>query len=273
MVTSVAYPQDDKRIVSGSSDQTIMVWDAETCDVLSGPFKGHTAPVHAVTFSPDGKRIASGSEDRTVRIWDALTGDLVAGPFDGHSHLITSVIFSKDNEYVLSGSYDYKIMVWDAEHGDSTFKPFEGPDGKVIFVAFSQDGKRIASKFDGSLYQHFDGETGDVIPGRSGHAGANVTPTMSKPPVNTIMVWDAEVGNTVSKLLKVPTDLVRSSPREWGSFLQVWEIETCELVSDMYAGPPFTIDAFSQDNNRLVRRSESDDLCGIQGAVTSFRGH
>ena len=41
-VNSVAFSPDGMHIVSGSSYQTIQVWDACTGDTVAGPFKGHT---------------------------------------------------------------------------------------------------------------------------------------------------------------------------------------------------------------------------------------
>jgi WD40 repeat protein len=60
-VTSVAFSQDGKHIVSGSRDETIRVWDSETGDVVLGPLEGHTSFINSVAFSQDGKRIVSGS--------------------------------------------------------------------------------------------------------------------------------------------------------------------------------------------------------------------
>ena len=54
---SVAFSPDGKRIVSGSEDQTVRVWDAETGEVVLGPLQSHSSPVYSVAFSPDGKRI------------------------------------------------------------------------------------------------------------------------------------------------------------------------------------------------------------------------
>jgi len=70
-VTSVVFSPEGKRIVSGSYDQRILVWNSETGAVVSGPIEGHTSWVTSVVFSPDGKRIVSGSRDRTIRVWDA----------------------------------------------------------------------------------------------------------------------------------------------------------------------------------------------------------
>ena len=55
----MAFSADGKRIVSGSEDKTVKVWDAATGqEVLT--LKGHTGQVTSVAFSPDGKRIVSG---------------------------------------------------------------------------------------------------------------------------------------------------------------------------------------------------------------------
>ena len=74
LIYCVAISPDGKRIVSGSADQTVKVWDAATGqEALS--LKGHTDGVSSVAFSPDGKRIVS-AEPRTIRrrCGDAVTG-------------------------------------------------------------------------------------------------------------------------------------------------------------------------------------------------------
>ena len=68
-VNSVSFSPDGKRIVSGSDDNTIRIWDATTGKELE-ILEGHTDWVNSVSFSPDGKRIVSGSDDKTIRIWD-----------------------------------------------------------------------------------------------------------------------------------------------------------------------------------------------------------
>jgi WD40 repeat protein len=96
-----------------SWDKTIRVWDAETGDVVSGPFQGHSNHVNSVALSQDSKHIVSGSWDKTIQVWDAETGDIVSGPFQGHSEIVSSVTFSQDGKHIVSGSEDYTIQVWD----------------------------------------------------------------------------------------------------------------------------------------------------------------
>ena len=67
---SVAWSPDGKRIVSGSLDATVKVWDADT-GAETRTLKGHTQFVNSVAFSPDRKRIISGSGDNTLKVWAA----------------------------------------------------------------------------------------------------------------------------------------------------------------------------------------------------------
>ena len=72
---------DGRRIVSGSQDHTLIVWDAHTGNRLTA-LEGHTAPVTAVCWyggetavSDDaaeagGRSLASASLDSSIRMWE-----------------------------------------------------------------------------------------------------------------------------------------------------------------------------------------------------------
>ena len=59
-VNSVAVSPDGRRIVSGSDDSTVAVWDLETGTQIHR-LTGHQDAVSSVAVSPDGRRIVSGS--------------------------------------------------------------------------------------------------------------------------------------------------------------------------------------------------------------------
>jgi WD40 repeat protein len=81
-VVTTAFSPDGQRIVSGSSDRKMRLWDANTGKQLGAPFKGHKDAVSTVAFSHDGKQIVSGSNDTTVRLWDAMTGKQIGQPLN-----------------------------------------------------------------------------------------------------------------------------------------------------------------------------------------------
>ena len=82
---SVAFSPDGHRIVSGSDDKTVRLWDADTGQPIGAAADRPHRAVSSVAFSPDGKRIVSGSDDKTVRLWDADTGQPVGQPLTGHT--------------------------------------------------------------------------------------------------------------------------------------------------------------------------------------------
>ncbi|RNA23008.1 WD40 repeat-containing, partial [Brachionus plicatilis] len=61
----------DGKIVSGSSDKTIKIWDKDTFECLK-TINGHNSYVNCLAIMQDWK-IVSRSSDKTIKIWDKDT--------------------------------------------------------------------------------------------------------------------------------------------------------------------------------------------------------
>ena len=144
-VVCVAFSADGKRIISGSEDRTIRIWDAQTGITALGPLKMHTGGLVCVTFSPDGTRFASGAKDRVVLLWDAVTGKVISRPFKGHTESAVCLGFSPDGKRMITGSLDETICIWDTEKPGGNITTLMGHTGPVTCAIFTPDGKRIVS--------------------------------------------------------------------------------------------------------------------------------
>jgi len=82
-ITDVAVSPDGSKIVSGSEDKTVRIWDVTTGAQVGEALQGHTDIVTSVVFSPDSSKVVSGSDDKTLRIWDVNTGTQVKRPCKG----------------------------------------------------------------------------------------------------------------------------------------------------------------------------------------------
>jgi hypothetical protein len=137
-VLSLAYWQDkdgqQKRLITGSADNTACIWDVDSEKVLQ-TLAGHTAAVAAVAFAPDGLRVMTGSQDDLAKLWDATKGKEILS-LKAHSQEVTAVSFSPNGRYVLTASRDGRAILWlatpwrDATGGAETAKNLTAVEAK-----------------------------------------------------------------------------------------------------------------------------------------------
>ena len=69
-IRSIAFAKDGSRVVTGSADRKVKIWDPETGRELL-TLKGHKNDVTAVDFSYDGNTVMSAGEDGRIMLWFA----------------------------------------------------------------------------------------------------------------------------------------------------------------------------------------------------------
>jgi WD40 repeat protein len=140
--TSVAFSSDGRRLVSGSDDSTIRLWNVQTGALLQ-VMTGHKTTVYSVAYSPDGKLIASCSADKTVITWDAATG-LQVGKYAGHSCSVDCVAFSVDGLRIASTG-EKQVHVWSMDATDRSVKVIDVPGWVISFAFMSRNRLLVAS--------------------------------------------------------------------------------------------------------------------------------
>ncbi|KIJ06742.1 hypothetical protein PAXINDRAFT_20059 [Paxillus involutus ATCC 200175] len=145
-VNCVCFYPDESKLVSGSRDGTLRIWDRKTGAVKV--LKGHTDMVWDIDVSRDGKMVVSASNDETLRIWNGESGESeTMDILKGHRDWVRSVEFSRDSTRVVSGSRDCTVREWSVETGELAFEPFRC-HSEVYCVHYSPSGDRIAAGAD-----------------------------------------------------------------------------------------------------------------------------
>ena len=109
-VACVKFSSDGKRILSGSRDRTMRLWDANSGEEIR-TFAGHQNWATAVAFSPDGKCALSASDDATIKLWDMTTGrELDEIDLSGSPDVACCVAFSPDGNSFVAGTASWVIL-------------------------------------------------------------------------------------------------------------------------------------------------------------------
>jgi WD40 repeat protein len=195
---------DRPTLASGSQDNTIKLWNANTGKCLR-TLKRHTKYVNSVAFSPDGRTLASGSNDNTIKLWNANTGKCLR-TLQGHAEAIFSVAFSPDGTTLASGSQDNTIKLWNANTG-KCLRTLKGHTNNVWSVAFSPDGKTLASGSYDNTIKLWNANTGKCL--RTLERHVHIRPVAFSPDGTTlasgsgdrtIKLWNANTGKCLRTL-------------------------------------------------------------------------
>lgn len=178
-VHAAAFSPDGSRLVTGSGDKTVKLWDVATGSEIQ-TFSGHTTEVTAVAMSSDGRQILSGDKKGFIKVWDTTSGrEIRSMSLTGKDPEIKALRFSPGERFFTSLSLT-TLTVWDADRGNpirkvdnirghfssdrgetyvtakighqddyvllelatgKEIKTFKEADPWFIFASFSQDGK------------------------------------------------------------------------------------------------------------------------------------
>ncbi|QIR41002.1 hypothetical protein HCG51_32855 [Tolypothrix sp. PCC 7910] len=204
-VNAVAFTPDGKYVISGSSDNTLKVWNWQTGELLRN-LEGHSDSVYAIALSADGKYVISASDDKTLKVWNWQTGQQLRN-LEGHTNSVNALALTPDGKYVISASWDNTLKVWDWQTGQQ-LRTLKGHSDWVNALALTPDGKYMISASLDNTLKVWDWQTGEEVSNLEGYTNSvnalTLTPdgkyVISASWDNTLKVWDWQTGQQLHTL-------------------------------------------------------------------------
>ena len=175
-VLAAVLSHDNRFVVTGSSDKTACLWEAETGRMIRC-FTGHSKAIDAVAIAPDNTRIATGSIDEMLRVWDTATGRelwrkagyrptlTIPAPGRLGTFVKRAPQFAPDGKTVLlieSRDQSETALLLDSATG-AEIRRFAGDKSALSFAAFSPTGKFVIVSSVNANTVVYDAHTGEVV--------------------------------------------------------------------------------------------------------------
>ena len=277
---------DSERIVTGSDDTNINVYDTQT-GALKARLEGHDGGVWALQYV--GNTLVSGSTDRSVRIWDIERG-ICTHTFLGHTSTVrcliilmpvvigrtasgTPIMMPKE-PLIITGSRDSTLRVWKLpKPGDPSF----------MSNGVAQDDQDCPY-----LVRTLNGH-GHSVRAIAAHGDTLVSGSYDC----TVRVWKISTGETMNRLIghgsKVYSVVLdheknRCISGSMDTMVKVWSLDTGNLLYNL-EGHTSLVGLLDLQRGRLVSAAADmnlriwdldsgvcvKNLVGHNGAITCFQ--
>jgi WD40 repeat protein len=274
-VKTVTMSLDGRRIISGSGDTTIRIWDTKSGACLK-VLEGHEGPVRSVSVSADAKKIISGGDDINIRLWDAVNGKVIR-IFEGHQDCVTAVSFNIDGSKFVSGSEDGSVRLWVAESG-ACLKILEGHKDSVKSVLISRDEKIIISGSWDNTIRIWAADTGECVKVLFGHTSTVLSLVfcederriISGSGDNTVRIWDLDTGECIKILrghesdvssLALSADASRIASGSDDRTIRIWNLKTgdCQKVLQGHESSVWAV-SFTTNGRHIISGGDESSL-------------
>ncbi|PWW73377.1 WD40 repeat-like protein [Tuber magnatum] len=282
---------DDKKIITGSRDKTIRIWDISTGECIrvlgqnsrlsssppvangdiATPHMGssdyHRASVLCLQF--DHEILVSGSSDYTCIVWSVHTYTPLMR-LAHHTAGVLDVCF--DKKYIVSCSKDTSVCIWDRRTG-RLFRQLTGHRGPVNAVAIR--GNLIVSASGDALIKLWNVDTGRCIRDFTGHNrglacvqfSEDARTIVSGGNDQDIRIWDAASGECIRTLaghqslvrtLHLDSRNRRIISGSYDQSVKVWDLDSGKLVLDIQRFHSTWILSAKADYRRIISTSQDN---------------
>ena len=162
-ITCLCFSPDGERIVTGSADRTLIIWNIDGTMLRS--IKAHDSFIEDIDISPSGRIIASASRGRDIKLWN-MEGNLLT-VLEGHTDKVLGVRFHPSGQSIASISSDRTIKIWDVK-GD-LIKTLYGHKGGIHSIIFNANGKKMITGSQDTTIKLWRTQ-GNIVPELVGHS-------------------------------------------------------------------------------------------------------
>lgn len=143
-INCICYSPDGSRIITGSDDGKIKVWDNRSGFCLV-TFTEHKSTITGLQFSKKGQVLFSSSLDGTVRAFDLLRYRNFRTFTATERIQFNSLAVDPSGEVIVAGSQDqYDIFVWSVQTGQ-LLDNLSGHEGPISCLSFGVENSILAS--------------------------------------------------------------------------------------------------------------------------------
>jgi hypothetical protein len=168
-VSTVAFSANGALVAAGSSDKSVLIWDASSGSLLH-TLTDQEEAANTIAFEPNGRRLVSGGRYGIITVRDIETGQRLLPLMRPEMNYnfgqglppVLSLVVSADGTRVVAGNADATIKIWNADTG-AIVHPLIGHTDAVTAVAYSPDGKTIVSGSTDGTVRTWDADSGQQL--------------------------------------------------------------------------------------------------------------
>jgi WD40 repeat protein len=155
--------EDGNIAISGSSDQSIRIWNIRTgeCLHIVDIDKVSLGEVSSCAINADGRIFLAGFTTGILKLWSTQDGSCLK-TLKWHENKINCCLISRNGDLFLSSSEDTSLLIWNLDDRNFLHKIYLDPD-VLHHATFSSDGKLLLYASARQTIQIFSIETAEVL--------------------------------------------------------------------------------------------------------------
>lgn len=284
-VSTIDFNHDGTRLISGSFDNTIKLWDVSSLKEIK-TFTGHTNKVISIDFASNENTFVSASHDSSIKIWSIeRTNEDVSIKRNNISHPF-NIALDPTNTFIALTSLRQQIHLFSSKDEEViksfqavNFNPYSiswGSNGKYLAVGFLEGPIKIWNTFK-NVHEPdlaLEGHLGNVL---SMHWSPNGKYLASSSTADGIIrIW--EIDEKQRKLKKIATNILSGHTKSTKSVhfspdskylasgssdktVRIWEVKSKKTISILKGHRDIVYSvAWSPQGNQIASASKDKTI-------------